>query len=313
MRISVENTPSHVQTRAVERFAEKLQERLEGRLTIEFYSGAALFRDQDVFGGMARGRVEMAVPGTWQIDRRIPEAGLFLLPEFYGLGPWLNYQVMASPLGDLINNRIEDGLGVKVLGDWIDLGPAQLFSCGDSFESYDDIANRRIRVAGGVGNQLRISLLGGEPMVIAFPDLPFFLNQGKADGVLTTYESVQSASLWDYGINSVFEDNQYFGQYVPMIAEEFWSRLPEDIRIILIETWQEGVGTARAEAAEAQIRAKELFIRSGGQVFVPSHDYLAQKRAELVEGSPQIARDIGISEEVYSMLEKFVGTEGDNP
>ena len=255
----------------------------------------------------------MAVPGTWQIDKRIPEVGIFLLPEFYGLGPRLNYGVMDSPLGEVINRRIEHGLGVRVIGDWIDLGSAQLFSCGDSYESYEDILGRRIRVAGGMGNQMRIAELGGEPMVIAFPDLPFFLDQGKADGVLTTYESVRSASLWDYGINSAFEDNQYFGQYVPMIAEEFWNRLPGDIQRTIAETWQEGVWRAREEARVAQVRAKQIFINAGGTVFVPDEDYLRGERKRLMGRSQDIAESIGIPDDVQSMLRDFISDGSESP
>jgi len=312
MRISVENTPTHVQTRAVQRFAEKLQTRLEGRLKVEFYPGAALFRDQDVLGGMARGRVEMAVPGTWQIDKRIPGVGLFLLPEFFGQDGELNYRIMDSPLGEKIVESIENGLGVKVLGGWIDLGPAQLFSCGEPLTGYGDMAGKTVRVAGGLGNERRIAYLGGDPVVIAFPDLPYHLEQGKVQGVLTTYETVRSASLWDYGITSVFEDNEYFAQYVPMVAEEFWNRLPGDIRGIIIETWQEGVAEARAEARYAQGEAKNAFVEAGGQVVLPGRDYLSERREALMERSGDIAAAIGIPPEMREGLRQYADPRGED-
>jgi len=99
MRISVENTDAHVQTIAVRRFAELVAQRLGDRLDVRFYSSASLFRDSEIVKALARGRVEMGVPGTWQIDPFIPEVGVFQLPSFYGTRPELVYQFFAVEAG----------------------------------------------------------------------------------------------------------------------------------------------------------------------------------------------------------------------
>ncbi len=81
IRISVENTDSHVQTKSVRRFADNLAERLAGRYEVRFYPAASLYRDADVFRALTQGKLELAVPGTWQFDRYVPEVGFVLLPS----------------------------------------------------------------------------------------------------------------------------------------------------------------------------------------------------------------------------------------
>ena len=87
-----------------------------------------LFRDADVFRALAQGKVEIAVPGTWQFDRYVPEVGLFLLPSMYGRDASFTYGLMESPIGNRLVSTIERVLDVNVLGRWIDLGHTHVFS-----------------------------------------------------------------------------------------------------------------------------------------------------------------------------------------
>ena len=187
---SVENTVSHVQTQAVQRFANLLSERLAGQLEVQFYPAAALFRDLDVFRALSQGKVEMAVPGTWQFDKYIPEMGLFLLPSFYGRTEEVVYALRESAFGDKLVGIIEDGLGVRVLGRWIDLGFIHYFNTSSAISTIKDIQNKQVRVAGGIANNLRIQALGAKPVTIAWPDLPQALIQKSIDGLISSYETL---------------------------------------------------------------------------------------------------------------------------
>src|SRR5262245_41716518 len=69
LRLSTENGPEHVQTRIVQRFVDRVQRDSGGKLIVEYEHSARLFRDADVVRALRTGQVEMAVPGTWQLDR----------------------------------------------------------------------------------------------------------------------------------------------------------------------------------------------------------------------------------------------------
>ena len=309
MRISVENTDSHTQTIAVQSFAQRLQERTAGTLDVQVYSTASLVRDSDAVRAMALGNAEMAVPGTWHIDSLVPEVGLFLLPSFYGAEAEAVYHVLDSDIGSEIVRLIEEDLFVKIPGRWIDLGHAHLFSTHAPIRTYQDIAGMRIRVAGGLANEARIEAMGGNPTTIVWADLPVRLEQRVVQGVLTTFESVRSAELWNYGIRYAYVDRQYFPQYIPMIAGTFWNKLSADLQQIIIETWEEGVDAARSHAAEAQQQARNRSESHGVIITEPDEAEIEHMRSRLLDRQYALADALAIPREMTDAVMHLLGKQ----
>lgn len=302
MRISVENTETHIQTKAVKRFSDDLKKRLEGRINVQFFSNASLFRDKDIIQALGHGKVEMAVPGTWHVTKFEPNVGAFLLPIFYGRTADSNHMILDSNVGKTINNLIEKNLKLKVVGRWIDLGHAHLFSLKKKILHHEDIENLTIRVAGGIGNKLRISALDANPVAIAWPDLPEYMIQGKVDAILTSYETVRSAKLWEKGIKYAFEDQEYFPQYIPLIKMSFWKKLPSDIRIIVAETWDKHVDTSRKQASNAQIMAKMTLIENGVKVVVPTEQQTKIWRNRILKKQDDFIQRMNIDPKIVDQI-----------
>lgn len=308
IRISVENTAAHVQTKAVGRFADALAARLEGRYEVQFFPAASLYRDSDVFRALTQGKLEIAVPGTWQFDRYVPEVGLFLLPSLYGMDATVTYGLVESPTGARIIDAIERTMDVQVLGRWIDLGYTHLFSTARNLKRPSDFAGKRIRVAGGKGNEMRIAAMGALPASITWTDLPSSLQRGVVDVVLTSYETVASARLWEHGIRAVYEDRQYFAQYVPICSGLFWDSLPADVQQIIRETWDGIVDQARSDASVAQAVARSTMVANGMAITMPGSRQIEETRTILLREEPSIVRDLGIPEDLYRIFVEYMAT-----
>lgn len=295
-RISTENNSDHVQTRAIARFADELSRRAGDRLQVSFHFDAELYRDRDLIKALRQGKVEMGVPGTWQMDRSEPSIGIFLLPAFYGRTISNLDRLRDGEMGREVNRRIEDNLGLHVPGRWIDLGFAHVFGIKRNIRGYNDVAGLRVRVAGGEANIKRLETMGAVPRVIAWPDLPQALGENSIDAVLSTNETVASAKLWQLGVTSVFEDQQYFAQYIPLIAGTTWRRLPPDLRTLIEEVWEETVPAARAEAAKAQLAARTELMAHGVTFFRPTAEQAAAQRARLMAIQGGVLAALGADE-----------------
>ncbi|MCF8491673.1 MAG: TRAP transporter substrate-binding protein DctP [Rhodospirillum sp.] len=291
LRISSENTSSHVQTRVLEIFAERLGSRLNGRMAVEVHGDGALFRDRDVIDALCADRVGMAVPGIWHLGRFEPNFNIPLLPMFHGRDPNVAHVVTDTVLSADLSARLESRLDVHVLGRWIDLGSAHLFLAGGKrVERFEDLRGRSIRVAGGAANAERIAAFGAVPRVIPWEETPWALKSGTVEGTLTSAATVVSARLWDAGLTQAYLDFEYFPQYVPLVSGPLWRRLPEDIRQAMVETWDGLVDEARASAARDQAVALTVLESVGMTIVRPSEgerrrarDYLMGEQDRLIE------------------------------
>lgn len=301
-RISLENTADHVQTLAVQAFAEELRSASGGRIQPQVFHSGALFRDADVIAALNRGHVEMAVPGTWHIDRFQPDIAVFLLPRFFGREISFQHAHADGALGREVSRRLEDALGVVVPGRWFDLGHGHLFFRGRAVESHEALAGLTIRVAGGIANELRVQALGAEAITVAWGEVPTRLSRGQMDGLLTTYETVRSGRLWEFGITHVLEDYQYMPQYVPMIRRSFWDALSLADRELIRETWEAQVDRQRAAAARAQREARQILRREGIRIAPVDAAALEHTRTRLMARQPEFADRLGIDPVILELL-----------
>lgn len=297
MRITLDTNPSHVRNKGVEIFAEELKKRIGDKLIVEIYPSAQLFRDRDVPKALRQGAVEMAVPGTWQLDGVEPNAGLQTLPMFYGVdGPVVN-EIMDGKLGSFLNQRLEERLRVKVPGKWLDLGMQHVFSIGKPINTYDDLKGQKIRHSGGTAQAGRINGLGANAMLVPFPDVPMAMSQGVIDGVATTYESAWSSKLHDSGLKYAFEDKQFFGQYIPMINQAFWQKLSKDVQEAIVAAWDVAAIAQRKMAVKAQLDARDSLVKAGMIVVTPSPADIAEKRKLLMGIQDNLVKQMKIDQD----------------
>lgn len=310
LRISLDTNPSHVRNKGVELFVEALKQRVGDRMEIEVYPSAQLYRDRDVGRALRQGSVEMAIPGTWVLDGLVPVMAMTSLPAFYGIDEQATLTLMDGELGKKINERTEERMRVKVLGPWMNLGFSHFYSVSKPLQSHEDLAGLKIRISGGTSNADRVSGLGGTPNLIPWPDVPLALSSGVVDAVSSTHESIASAKLWESGIRYAFEDNQWFGQYVPLISEKFWKGLDKDLQAAMTETWAETVPKARQMAAEAQAHAREQVASNGVKIVTASKEALRDKRLKLLETQDGIVKDMNIDTDLVDLAMKEIDRLG---
>lgn len=298
LRISLDTNPTHVRNKGVEMFVENLKEKVGDKLEIEVYPSAQLYRDIDVGRALRQGSVEMAIPGTWVLDGMVPSVAITSLPMFYGIDEEATLELMDGEIGQAINSRIEEGICVKVLGPWMNLGFSHFYSTSKPLKAHEDLSGLKIRISGGTANAARAEGLGATPNVIPWPDVPLALSSGVVDAISSTHESIASAKLWDSGLRYSFEDQQWFGQYVPMVSCDFWEAQPEEIRTAMTEAWSETIGEARQMAADAQSKARQTLMDNGIEIATASDEDLARVRQQLMQSQDEIAAEMGIEPEL---------------
>lgn len=294
LRISLDTNASHVRNKTTELFVTELKRRAGDKLEIEVYASGQLFKDRDVPKALRQGSLEMAIPGTWQLDGLEPSVAISSLPAFYGLTEEFALQIMDGKVGQEINRHLEEKLRVKILGLWMNLGMQNFYSVSKPLQKHEDLDGMKMRYSGGSANAERIKFFGATPTLIPWPDVPLALSASAVDGIASTNESVASAKLWESGLKHAFEDRQWFGQYVPMVSQSFWAKLSPDLQKALVESWAAVIGKGREMAAEGQKQARVEMEKHGIKVTAASEESLRQRREKLMSVQDKVVAEMKI-------------------
>lgn len=309
--VSLETGPNHIRNISIKKWARVVNEVSDGRLKINLFEGASKFKGSAVPTALAQGTLDMGVPGTWHLTKFEPNFSVIFLPMFFGRDRHVTYEVMDGEIGQELVDRVEKKLGVKILGRFIDIGGAITFMKTDPIEDPTGYTGKRIRIAGSAAHAKRYEALGANAVQVSWPDVPQALQTGMIDGVMTAFESVRSASLWDSGIKFAYVDQHAFHQYVPMINGDLWSSLPEDLQNLLHTTWEETVDAQREFTAERDAEARKIAIENGVEVTDPSSEDIALLRSMLKPIQDDVVKDLRI-EPGFAIRTEMVIEKADN-
>ncbi|MGI9434513.1 MAG: TRAP transporter substrate-binding protein DctP [Geminicoccaceae bacterium] len=294
IEISLETGPNHIRNISVVELAEELEAASDGRLEVKVFHGASKYKGTNVPTALAQGALDMGMPGTWHLGKFVPDFNMTGLPMFYGRGRDAQYAVWDGEVGQAMNQKLEEKLGVVVIGRWFDLGFGQMFFSEKEVTSHTDLVGLKMRAPGGAANLARFKEFDATAVKIAWPDVPQALQRNTVDGVLTTHESVRSAKLWDSGLKYAYDDDQSFFQYVPVMSRRAWDQLPEDLQTLIVDTWEAKVDSVRELAAERQKSAREEGAANGIKLTRASDDDLVAMREKLMASQPGLVEELRI-------------------
>jgi TRAP-type transport system periplasmic protein len=306
LRVSLDTAPSHIRNVSIVDYLKKVEAATGGKLTSEVFHSGQLYPDLNVGKALLQGQVDMAAPGGWTQTGIVSDCDFCQLPVFYGRPIEVTEHASDGKPGALIVKQIETKLRVKVIGPWLDLGFQNWYTTKKPLNSSDDIKGLKIRSPGGAGISWRINFFGGIPNTTAWPNVPLALSQGTFDGFVSTNESCASAKLWEAGVRYSYQDHQYVGQYMPMISDAFWSKLPPDMQKQIVDLWAANIATYRENAAASQARARKLMEDSGVTFSDPSQDILNAARKAMQADVASLAKDAKLSPEIVRLSEESV-------
>jgi len=293
--VSLETGPNHIRNISIKKWADTLNAESGGQLKINVFEGASKFKGSSVPTALAQGTLDMGVPGTWHLTKFIPDFGIIFLPMFFGHDRHVSYKVMDGAIGNELVRQTEEKLNVKILGRFIDIGSAITFMKTAPITGPSDYKNKRIRIAGSAAHARRYEALGANAVKVSWPDVPQALQTGMVDGVMTAFESVRSAKLWDSGLKFAYVDQHAFHQYVPMINKDLWNSLPKNLQSLMETTWEKTVDPQREFTAQRDRDARAEAIENGIAVTDASPADIKKLRGNLMPIQTSVIKELRIN------------------
>ena len=297
IRAATDVNSQHILTRTLDAYLSALKQTFPEDIEVELFHSGQLYSDRDLARALYRGDLDLAAPTITSLSRLVPECSITSLPPFFGQPAEATHHVLDSDVGEDINRRLEAKLNGVVAGRYVDLGHVDLF-CLSPAQTYQSLADMKIRVPSGAANVFRLRALGAYPVVMPFADVPVALSQHAVDALESTAETVRTTQLWDSGLRLCIRDQAYFFQYVPIISGRLWRRASPPLREALTGLWHDTIAGNRKAAADRQQDARQVCADNGIEFRIPDEDVIRRSRAQLEPITKKIIRKLSIDPEL---------------
>lgn len=307
LRCSLDTAPTHGHNVSISDYLQKLEKASNGAITTKLFPSGQLYPDLNVAKALVEGQVEMACPGVWVLTGVIPDCDMFQLPIFYGQPVETTRRAVDGKAGEHINQEIADKLRTHVLGKWLDLGYQNWYTTTKPISSLADVKGMKIRSPGGAGISWRIRFWGGIPNTTAWPNVPLALSQGTFDGFVSTDESCASAKLYDSGVKHSYADHQYVAEYIPMVSQAFWAKLPPDLQKLMVDLWEQNIGAYRQTMLQRQVEARKTMEQHGVTFVDPTPAELSDARKKMLAAQETLIKEAKLSPEIVKLTSEDIG------
>ncbi len=290
-------TVNDVQTEAIKRFAARVEERSEGRITTELYPAAQLGSNARMIEGLQLGTVEFYTgPAAYLVgvDSR------YQVTDLPGIFEDARHaqRVFSDPAFSeaFLNLGIDKGL--VGLGTYIYGNTAFATSFeGDTLSAFE---GKKLRVLASKVERKGVELMGATAVPIDFSEVATALQQGTVDGMKSSPPAFTSLKLYDIVDHITATEDGVMGE-VMLASKIWWDTLPGDLQMILREEATALEPELYDFVLDDQAKAYETWEEMGGTVhYLPKAEREALMREmrdavlELLNEDPKTAEMLAV-------------------
>ena len=191
-------------TVALDKFAELLDKKSGGKMTLKMYHSATLGSQADAVEQVRLGALEIANFSLGFLGPIVPEANVVSLPFIFKDTDHA-WRVLEGEAGDMIRAGLAKK-GLVVLA-WYDGGSRSFYNSKKPIHTPADLKGMKVRVMGNELYSGMIKALGGNPSPMPFAEVYQSLKLGVVDGAENNWPSYESTG--HYEVAKYHSDSQH--------------------------------------------------------------------------------------------------------
>ena len=284
LRIAGNFPADHSSTLAMQRFADEVDKKTGGDLTIQLFPAMQLGGAGENIDQVRSG----IIMGTWVgaafLTGTVPELEAVSLPFTYP-DRETAFRVIDGKIGDLLNKKLAEQ-GFVALG-WMELGPRHVTNNVGPIDSIDDFEGLKIRTQPNETHIATFRAIGANPVSMGIEEVYPALQQGVIDGEENPYSVILTRGFQE--VQKHLSDTNHVFDFIVVVANKSsFEQLPEDQRTAIRDAMADAVTWQRERAAEEDTKARDQLV-ADGMTFTPIPDEL---RAELRERTKPVIEDL---------------------
>lgn len=217
---------------AAEKWAELVEERSEGCITLRVYPNSQLVNGDQTreFSAMRQGLIDMAVGSTINWSPQVPELNLFSLPFLMPDNDAVD-AITGGEAGEMVFEAIESR-GIIPLA-WGENGFREVSNSKLPITTPEDMEGLKIRVVGSPLFQDTFNALGANPTQMSWADAKPALTTGAVDGQENPLSVFDMARIDQVGQEYLTLWHYMNDPLIFAVNQRVWKQLPEGDRELL--------------------------------------------------------------------------------
>jgi len=241
------NTPDDsVRGEAGKKFKEIVEDKTDGKVTVELFSGETLGTEQEMVEQVQSGALELQLVGAGAMQNIIPEYAILQLPfmvdDFEEA-----YAVLDGEIGDELKDIAYDK-GFKVLTH-TDLGFTQITNNKHPVSSPDDLKGLKIRTPEEPTSLITFEKLGASVTTMPFTEVYLGLQQGVIDGQFNPLDAIYENNMQE--VQDYLTLTNHFYLFVNFVMnKDLYDGLDDELKGIIDEAAEEAQKVSREYTQE---------------------------------------------------------------
>ncbi|GGK08372.1 C4-dicarboxylate ABC transporter [Lentibacillus kapialis] len=271
-RVGQSKAASHPVSLGIDKFAELVEEKSNGKIIIETYHDGLIGDDREVIESTQRGSIAFASSSTPNMTSFTNYFTAWDLPYIFENKEEV-YKAIDGKPGDIVRDEMEKS-GFKVIF-FPDYGFRQIVNNRHPVKEPSDLEGMKVRTTNSRIEQADFEAFGANPTPIAWSEVFTALQQGTVDGEGNSY-----SLLWDSKHQEVLsyatEVNYNYSSDIVVMNKEKFEALTDEQQDIIMESGQEAMEWQREVANKREAEAKQQFIDFGIEVYEPTEEEMLQ-------------------------------------
>ncbi|MCW5698442.1 MAG: TRAP transporter substrate-binding protein DctP [Rhodospirillales bacterium] len=248
-------------------FKDEVEKASEGKIEVQIYDSAQLFKDKEVPQAVGSGQIEMGVASLTRFVGEIPAVDIFYQPFL------LNTEELvraATNKDSTIRGPIDEAIlktGSRVLW-WQAYGGSIMLSKGAPFKTPADVEGKKVRVFSKTLGRW-VEAVGGVPTLTAGSEQYLAYQRGTVDAGMTGISGVKARKLWDV-MDHITVTNNADIEFIVLVNEAFWQSLPDAQKAIIQAAADKADVTVRDDIARIEKEAYEAAEQNGMTIYRPT-------------------------------------------
>ncbi|MEK0084618.1 TRAP transporter substrate-binding protein [Benzoatithermus flavus] len=262
IKFAAQNQKGHPQVMGMEKFAELVEQKSGGKISVKLFPGGTLGGDVQTISALQGGTIEMSVMNAGLLSGNVKEFAVVDLPFLFAK-PEEADAIMDGPIGQRLAGMLPEK-GLVGLAYW-ELGFRNLTNNRHPVTKAADIAGLKIRTLQSPIFIDTFNALGANAVPLPFPELYTALETGTVDGQENPFTLIETSKFYEVQKYAT-ETRHVYNPQIVLVSKKFWDKLNADEQKLLQDAAVEARDYQRKVSREAAAKAVENLKAHGMQI-----------------------------------------------